>query len=237
MKQYYIKDNYHGGFKMKSDSTLDYKEFINVIKRGKWIILLMTMLITIAAISISYYSMKSSKASYETKTSLVIGKKEDIAKSAVTIITYENIANSSTIAKDVSLILKESVSDLEIQSRYEITVAADAPILTITAKGETQKKATQIASAVTASFTKEVLRIYPTESVKIMEDTVQNGIQDSTFKTSNVILAFLLGLFLSVFIVTFIGFFDEKIRTKSDVEKYLELEVIGKLPKRKRRDI
>ena len=46
---------------------------------------------------------------------------------------------------------------------------------------------------------------------------------NNKFKFINVVLAFLLGLFLSIFIVTFIGFFDEKIRTKDDVEKYLEL--------------
>ncbi|MGH4052352.1 MAG: YveK family protein [Clostridium sp.] len=222
---------------MTSDTTVDYKEFINVIKRGKVAILLITMLLTLAAISFSYYSMKSSKVSYETKTSVILGKKEDIAKSADTNTTYEDIASSSTIPKKVSTALKGAITAKDVESMYEITVSADAPILTITANGESQKEANDIAKAVSSSFAKEVVRIYPTESIKIMEDTVQSGIQNSTFKIINVILAFLLGLFLSVFIVTFIGFFDEKIRTKADVEKYLELEVIGKLPRRKRRDI
>ncbi len=222
---------------MRSETTVDYKEFINVIKRGKWTILLITMLLTLAAISISYYSMKSSKASYQTKTSVVIGKKEDIVNAKSLISTFEDIASSSTISKNASAALNGSVSESDIQKSYEITVADDAPILTITASGETQKKSMEIANAVYMSFTKEVVRIYPTETVKIMENSVQNGIQNSTFKFSNVVLAFLLGLFLSVFIVTFIGFFDEKIRTKDDVEKYLELTVIGKLRRRKKTDI
>ena len=137
----------------------------------------------------------------------------------------------------LALASKGSLSALEVQSSYEITVADDAPILTITASGDTQKKSMEIANAVNIAFTNEVIRIYPTESVKVMEDSVQNGIQNSTFKVRNVVLASLLGLFLSVFIVTFRGFFDEKIRTKDDVEKYLELDVIGKLPKRKGKDI
>ena len=32
---------------------------------------------------------------------------------------------------------------------------------------------------------------------------------------------------ISIFIVTFIGYFDTKIRTRDDVEKYLDLPVIG----------
>ncbi|MBU3111430.1 YveK family protein [Clostridium lacusfryxellense] len=222
---------------MNKENTVDYREFINVIKRGKWIILLITLLLTFTAISVSYYTMKSSKASYQTITSLVIGKKEDIAKSTVTIGTYETIANSSTIAKNISAASKGALSALEVKNSYEITVSDGAPIIIITATGDTQKKSMEIASAVNVAFTNEVVRIYPTEAVNIMEDSVQNGIQNSTFKIRNVVLAFLLGLFLSVFIVTFRGFFDEKIRTKDDVEKYLELDVIGTLPKRKGKKI
>lgn len=222
---------------MNSENNVDYKEFINVIKRGKWTILLITILLTLAATSISYYSMKSSKASYETKTTLIIGKKEDIGNAKKTISTYEQIASSSTISKNISAALKGSIPSEEIQRSYEITVADDAPILTITASGETQKKSDEIANAVSIAFGREVVRIYPTESIKIMENSVQSGIQNSKFKISNVVLASLLGLFLSTFIVTFIGFFDEKIRTKEDVEKYLQLDVIGKLPNRKRKDI
>ncbi|MGH4118114.1 YveK family protein [Clostridium sp.] len=222
---------------MNSDNNVDYKEFINVIKRGKWTILLITILLTLLATSISYYSMKTSKATYETKTSLIIGKKEDIGSAKKTINTYEKIASSITISKNISASLKDSIPLEEIQKSYEITVADDAPILTITASGETQKKSDEIAKAVSTAFGREVVRIYPTETIKIMENSVQNGIQNSTFKVKNVVLAALLGLFLSTFIVTFIGFFDEKVRTKEDVEKYLKLEVIGKLPNRKRKDI
>ena len=218
---------------MNSETTVGYKEFINVIKRGKWIILLITLLLTLTAISISYYSMKSSKATYQTKTSIIIGKKQDIVDAKSLIGTFEKIANSSTIGKNASAALNGSMSALEIQSSYEITAADDAPILTITATGDTQKESMAIVNAVYSSFSKEVVRIYPTEIVKIMENSVQNDTTTSKFKVSNVVLAFLLGLFLSIFIVTFVGFFDEKIRTKDDVEKYLDLDVIGNLPKTK----
>lgn len=222
---------------MNSESNVDYKEFINVIKRGKWTILLITLLLTVVATSISYYSMKTSKASYETKTSIIIGKKEDIGSAKRTISTFEKIAGSSTIAKNISTTLKGAITAEEVKNSYEITVADDAPILTITASGKTQKESTKIASAVSIAFANEVVRIYPTETIKIMEDSVQTGISNNTFKFMNVVLASLLGVFLSTFIVTFKGFFDEKIRTKEDVEKYLKLAVIGKLSKTKQKDI
>jgi len=222
---------------MKSDTTLDYKDFINVIKRGKWIIILITMLLTLTAASINYYSMKSSNATYKTTTSVVLGKEEDILVAKVIGGTFEQIASSNTIARQTSAELKGSISTIDVQKSYTIAVSADAPILTITASGESQKKSREIADAVYSSFAKEANRIYPKLSLHIMDTSVDNGTSNNAFKFSTVILAFLLGLFLSIFIVTFIGFFDEKIRTKHDIEKYLELDVIGKLPKRKRRDI
>jgi capsular exopolysaccharide synthesis family protein len=222
---------------MNSESNVDYKEFINVIKRGRWTILLITLLLTVVATSISYYSMKTSKASYETKTSIIIGKKEDIGSAKKTISTFEQIAGSSTISKNISAALKGAITAEEVKNSYEITVADDAPILTITASGKTQNESTKIASAVSVAFANEVVRIYPTETIKIMEDSVQTGISNSTFKFKNVILASLLGVFLSTFIVTFKGFFDESIRTKEDVEKYLKVDVIGKLSKTKQKEI
>ncbi|MBU3155551.1 YveK family protein [Clostridium estertheticum] len=222
---------------MNYETTKGYKEFINVLKRGKWIILLVTILATLTAALFSYYSMKSSKPMYQTITSVVIGNKEDIVNAKSLIPTFEQIANSSTISKNASLLLKGSVSDLKLRKSYDVTVSADAPILTITASGESQKQSLAIANAVITSYSKEVKRIYPSQSMKIMENSGQSDLINNKFKSMNVTLAFLLGLFLSIFIVTFIGFFDEKIRTKDDVEKYLGLHILGNLPKRNKSHI
>ena len=222
---------------MSYETTVGYKDFINVIKRGKWIILLITLLATLTAALISYQVMKSTKPTYETKTSVIIGDNKDIVDAVTSNPTYEQMANSSTIAKNASVLLKGSVSAVDLQKSYEVLVSADAPILTITASGESQKQSIAIANSVTASFTRVVKVIYPKVTVKIMENSVQNDVVNNKFKSMYVILAFLLGLFLSVFIVTFVGFFDEKIRTKDDVEKYLGLHVLGNLPKRNKRHI
>jgi len=219
---------------MNNESTPGYKEFISVIKRGKWIILLITLIATLTATLISYHSMKSSKPVYQTITSVVIGNKEDIVNAVTANPTFEQMANSSTIAKNASLILKGSVSAIDVQKDYVVVVAAAAPILTITSSGESQKQSIAISNSVLTSFSKEVKRIYPKVTVQVMDNSSQNNVVNNKFKSLNVIFAFLLGLFLSVFIVTFIGFFDEKIRTKDDVEKYLGLPVIGNLPKRKK---
>ncbi|MBU3179830.1 YveK family protein [Clostridium psychrophilum] len=222
---------------MKSDTTVDYKEFINVIKRGKWTILFITLLLTLIAASIGFYSMKNSKATYQTKMSVIIGNKADIVDAKSLTGTFEAIANSSKIAEKASAALNGDVPVEEMQSSYEVTASADAPLLTIVSNGKSQKDSMKTANAVYSSFSKEVTRIYPTEPLKIMENSFVAGSGNSKFKSSYVVLAFLLGLFLSIFIVTFKGYFDEKIRTKDDVEKYLELDVIGKLSRRKRRDI
>ncbi|MBU3159399.1 hypothetical protein KPL37_06480 [Clostridium frigoris] len=222
---------------MNNETTKGYKEFTNVIKRGKWIILLITILATLTATLITYHSMKSSKPMYQTITSVVIGNRADILDAVTLGPTFEQIANSSTISKNACAILKATLPVSKIQKSYEITVSADAPILTITTSGESQKESMAISNAVFTSFSKEVKRLYPTETVKVMESSAQNDVVNNKFKVLNVILAFLLGLFLSVFIVTFIGFFDEKIRSKEDVEKYLGLHVLGNLPKRNKTHI
>lgn len=212
---------------MNNENTVGYKGFINVIKRGKWIILLLTLLATLAATGVSYHSMKSSKPTYQTITSVVIGNRADILDAVKLSPTFEQIANSSIISKNACVALKGAIPIVELQKSYEVVASADAPILTITTSGETQLQSTVISNAVITSFSREVKTLYPTETVKVMENSTQNNVTHNKFQFINVVAAFLLGLFLSIFIVTFIGFFDEKIRSKDDVEKYSEIPVIG----------
>lgn len=212
---------------MKNESTLDYKDFLSVLKRGKWLILLLTVVTTLLVGAISYYLIKSDKSVYQTSTSVIVGKKEDIVNAKDYIDTYKEIASSYNVAKNTSVALNGSMSTQEVQKAYSVTATAGDPILKISSSGRSPKESMDISNAVFTSFSGEVKRIYPNETLEIMENSVQTNTSSSRTLVRNVVLAALLGLFLSIFIVTFIGYFDTKIRTRDDVEKYLDLPVIG----------
>ena len=50
-------------------------------------------------------------------------------------------------------------------------------------------------------------------------------------KKLNLAIAFFLGLMISVGIVFLLEYLDSTIKTESDVEKYLDLPVLGVIPK------
>ena len=220
---------------MRDDTSLDHKDFMKVLSRGKWTIFLLTIIITLAVGAVSYYLMKTDKAIYQTSTSVIVGKKEDISKAKDSIDTYKEIASSYNVAKSASLLLKGTISPEDIKKGYVVTDTAGDPILKFVSSADTPKKSLDISNAVTGAFALEVKTIYPDETLENMENSVQTTATVTKDFVRNVVLGFLLGLFLSVFIVTFRGYFDTKIRTSDDIERYLDLPVIGNLSKRRKR--
>jgi len=220
---------------VRDDTTLDHKDFIKVLARGKWTIFLMTIIITLAVGAISYYFMKINTSIYQTSTSVIVGKKADIVQAKDSIDTYKEIASSNNVAKSASLLLKGTISPADIQKAYVVTDTAGDPILKFVSSADTPQKSLDISNAVTGAFALQVKGIYPDETLENMESSVQTTATVTKDFVRNVALGFLLGLFLSIFIVTFRGYFDTKIRTKDEIERYLDLPVIGNLSRRRKR--
>jgi capsular polysaccharide biosynthesis protein len=80
-------------------------------------------------------------------------------------------------------------------------------------------------------FIQESKRIYPQGNIQIIDNAVLPKSPVSPNKKLNVAIAFFLGLMLSLGISFMMEFMDRTIKTEIDVEKYLDIPVIGIIPK------
>jgi capsular polysaccharide biosynthesis protein len=90
----------------------------------------------------------------------------------------------------------------------------------------------KIANALTDSFISKSKTIFPTSGVQLSvmnkADVPKKPIKPK--KTLNIAIAFVLGLFVSVGLAFVIEYMDNTIKSENDVNKYLELPVIGIIP-------
>lgn len=222
---------------MENEMAFQLKECINIMKKGKWVILIITFLFTLAGVM---YSVYIHKTVYQASTSLiavnsVVDKNEsqinDIMNYQNITSTYSEIATSTIVAEKASENLKGNISPDKIQSSIMVTTEDKTPMLIIAAQGRSPAQALKIANAVTDAFKEKSLKIYSSIKFQTVNKAELPQVPISSRKLHSIIIAFLIGLLISIFTVFLMDYLDITIKSEKDIQKYLGLPVIGNISK------
>ncbi|SKA88660.1 Capsular polysaccharide biosynthesis protein [Caloramator quimbayensis] len=225
---------------MDEESTLDLREIFDIIKKRKWIIILITISLTILSGVLSFFVLPPT---YEASVSVLIGKMPDNQQQQIQyndvmmyqklLKTYSEIAKSRLVAETTIRQLNKNIGYSEFESGITVTPQADTQIMIIKAKSRDAKDAMETVNTLSEVFIREAMRLYPTGNVQIIDSAT---IPDSPIKPNkrlNIAIAFVLGLMISLGLVFLLEYMDNTIKTEDDVEKYLDIPVIGIIPKHK----
>ena len=213
-----------------SNMTLDMRKYKNIIKRGKWLIIIITLLSTIAGIKLS---INSGEVSYSTAETIIIGQENDAINNQNLIKTYIEIAKSNSVAEKASAKLNGVVSPLEIENAITATIQLNTSILKITTSSTDKKLTLDIINAVSDSFIAESHRIYPDGKTQIMDYAKEPQATIAKFNIRNTGISFLLGLIASMSILLLMNYMDITIKNEDNIEQELGLPVIGNIQKYK----
>lgn len=234
------KPSFRGILIMGKELNIEIKECIDILIKGKFIILCLTILITVAISAIGYYGIRPI---YGTKISIIAVKSGLEKNNEMTyeytllaenlIKTYMEIAKSNTVAEKASQKLNGEITSDEIIKSIVVSIDDNAPIMTISAKGKNKENVFKIVNAVSDAFMEQSVKIYTTDNIQIMDNAIepQNPIVRSLNKM--LLLGFLAGLIISILVVFFKDYMDTSIKSEEDVKKYLNLNVIGTIAKGK----
>lgn len=216
----------------------EIKEYVNIIKKGKWFIIIITLLTTFGSAVISFHNVTPSYLSVTTMVPVKASstsngqiQNSDIQLHKDLMETYSEILQSKSVAIKASKKLNGSISADMIRSFYRVNSGLTSQILTVEAQGTAPQQALDIANAVTESFKEEVQRVYPFATFRIVDEPELPNRPISQDKAKKIFVTFLLALVASVGTIFARGYFDTTIRTRRDVEKYLNLSVIGSISK------
>ena len=224
---------------MEQEVTIDLREIWEIIKKRMVLIMTVTLLATIASGVISWFLLDPV---YETKSSIIIGKPaeqqgekiqyNDVMMYQKLVKTYGEIAKSHTVAEKTfeAVDLTQPITLQALRNSISVTPQSDTQIIVIKAESGYPEDAANLANTLSDKFIDEAQRLYPSENVQVMDkaQVPQNPIKPQ--KALNVMIAFVMGLMVSVGIAFLMEYLDTTIKTEKDIENYLGLSVIGTIP-------
>lgn len=222
------------------EETIDLREYFAIIKKRFWIIGLITVVAMVVSGVISFFMLSPV---YESKSTLIVNTEKNEETQMITgdqfsvsqklAVTYGEIIKSRAVLESV-------ISNLKLDSEYEdlvekITVSPvkDTQIISISVQDTNPKKARDIANEIPKVFEKEAKRITKANDIQVIDKAIlpENPIKPN--KIMNVAIAAVLGMMIGLFVVFLLEYLDNKIKTPQDVEKHLDLPILGVIPNEK----
>ena len=220
---------------------MDLRQYWEVLKK-RWVIIIVIPLI--AALTSAIVSFFILKPVYEASTTLIVGKKaSDNTQQAGQLLdynvllanqqlakTYGTIAKSRTVEQSVIEELKLPIKVENLDPSISVDPVKNTEVLQISVDNNDPVLAANIANTLAAKFSDAVIQIKRVDSVSIIDNAVTPDKPIKPKKSLNVLIAFVVGLMMSVGIAFLLEYMDNTIKSSKDVENTLGLPVLGVIP-------
>ncbi|MGG5460573.1 YveK family protein [Clostridium sp. B9] len=222
------------------ENTISLQEIAYSLKKRWKLIALITLSATLVAAILSFFVIKPQ---YEATTKLFIGKQEtqesnnydnnDVMMYQKLMKTYAEIVKTSDLVTKATKNADLSYNSKEIQgllANLTVTPSADTQILDLKFKGGNPKEVLEITEAITNEFIKESKELIPNGNVQIIQAPQLPEHPVSPNKKLNILIAFVLGLMVGVGVVLLLEYLDNTFKSRDELEKALDLPIIGTIP-------
>ncbi|EOU1110674.1 YveK family protein [Clostridium perfringens] len=222
------------------ENTISLQEIAYALKKRWKLIVLITIAATLVSAILSFFVIKPK---YEATTKLFIGKQESQDNNAYNnndVMMYQQLMKTyAQLVKTSDLVTKAVKSaDLDynqkdikgILNNLNATPSAETQILDLSYKGGNPKDVLKLTEAITNEFIAESKELIPNGNVQVIQKPQLPEHPVSPNKTLNILIAFILGLMVGVGVVLLLEYLDNTFKSREDLEKTLDLPIIGTIP-------
>ncbi|MHC0456076.1 YveK family protein [Clostridium perfringens] len=222
------------------ENTISLQEIAYALKKRWKLIILITIAATLVSAILSFFVIKPQ---YEAKAKLFIGKQETQENNAYNnsdVMMYQQLMKTyAELVKTSDLVTKAVKSANLNYNQNEIkgilnnltaNPSSDTQILDLSFKGGNPKDVLKITEAITNEFISESKELIPNGNVQVIQKPQLPDRPISPNKKRNILIAFVLGLVLGGGIVLSIEYLDNTFKSREELEKTLELPIIGAIP-------
>lgn len=217
------------------EQEIEIREIMAIIAKRWWLLLLLLILAVSTSGIVSFFVLTPM---YEASTTLLVGKPtegaqiiyQDIQLNRQLVKTYGEIATSSTVANDIIDQLNLRLTTNELRSKIEVRQRGDTEIIEISVRDESPEHAAFLANGVARVFMDHVAKIMKTDNVSIIDTAGVPTSPVSPRKLLNMAVAAVLSLMVGFFLVFLLEYLDNSIKSPLDVERYLEMPLLGAIP-------
>ncbi len=154
----------------------------------------------------------------------------DLQSSTYLTEDYIEIATSRTVIESVIHALELDVSYEELLQSVSVTIASDTRVVKISVTNADPYMARDIANVIRTTAAEHIVVVMNIEAINVVDEANLPTNPSSPDRAANVGKAFAAGVFLAFAVFVFLFLMNDKVRTSEDVERYLELGVLGAVP-------
>lgn len=219
-----------------NEENINISEILDALKKRYKIIISITLAFTIIAALVSFFVIKPK---YEVTTKLFIGKEQsktqdfnsnDITMYQKLLSTYAEVVTTNDLVEKAIEKGKIDETAKDVEAGLKVTPRADTQILEISYTGTNKEEAVDIVENITDQFIKESKKLIPNGNIKIIQKAKMPEKPVSPNKKLNILIAFVLGLMVSIGLSLLLEFMDNTYKSKEELEKVVDLPVLGVIP-------
>lgn len=221
------------------EETIDLREYFFILKKKLWIIVTSALVCGLISGLVSFFALTPI---YQANTSLIVNKEvgnkvtemtttDDLNYVQKLAITYGEIIKSRAVITPTIEKLDLNMTYEELASAVSVTNVSDTQIIKISVQHENPKIAMKICNTIPSIFSEEVQRIVKASGVEVIDKAILPTNPIKPNKKMNVLIAMVLGVMVSIFIIFLIEALNTKIKEPKDIEEKLGIPVFGVVPK------
>lgn len=218
------------------EQVISISEIIDAVKKRWKIIALTTVLATVVSGIFSFFVISPT---YEASTKIFIGKEgaESEGYNSSDVSMYQNLIKTySELIKTKDLVNKaidNSEYDLSVNNVLNgitVNTLTGTQILQISYQSKSPSIAKNMLESITNEFITKAEELVPNGNVKILESVEIPKNPVAPNKTMNIAIAFILGMMVGFGIVFLLEYLDNTYKNKEQLEKDLDIPVLGVIP-------
>ncbi|TRZ36820.1 capsular biosynthesis protein [Niallia circulans] len=218
------------------EETLSLKELFQTLKKRILLIISITLIAMIISGIVSYFLLTPE---YKSSTQILVNQSKtdestfyntnEVQTNIQLISTYSVILKSAAILNTVKNELNLDMSVSQLNGKITVDSAQNSQIMTVSVTDPSPAVALNIANKTAEVFEKEIKEIMSVDNVTILPlaDDQENQSPVSPNPTLNIIVAAVVGLIIGICIAFFLEYLDNTVKTEQDIEKLLEIPVLG----------
>lgn len=218
------------------EEVISIGEIFNSLKKRWKLIFICAMIVTI---SMAVFTLFFIKPKYETSTKLFVGKEQgaeqgynssDVQMYQQLLKTYSEVIKTRDIAKAAIDNGNLKLKTEEVLSNLSVVTLADTQILQIKYESTNPEESMKVIKEIKEEFMKTAVELVPNGNIQVLEEAVFPEKPVSPNKKMNIAIGLILGLMVGVGLAVLLEFLDNSFRSKEQLEKELDIPVIGTIP-------
>ena len=144
--------------------------------------------------------------------------------------TYRGIATSDSVVSTVISNLGLNISAEALKSQITVASATNTQIIQISVENDDPSLAAKIANEIRKVFTDRVAELYDMQNIKPLDDAKVPTEPSNINHVKDILLFLAGGIVLSVIYVVLANLLDNTVKSSSDIEKAIGINVIAEIP-------